>query len=112
MNRTARQIMTRRVDAFPVPPREPTAVRQEPYCVMETEQVVNQLVTLRSESEQYIVEQALRPRRRTLPEGDSAMTDTNAIAVLSMLGTKGSVSNLVLGEGRTFTGCVDTYVCV
>ena len=50
---TAQQIIFRRVAAFPV--CSPTSLPREPYCVMETEQIVNQLVAVRSESEQYIV---------------------------------------------------------
>ena len=59
--------------------------------------MVGRLIGVRAESEGFVVDCALRPRRRrtTGKVLGSAMTETNAIAVLSMLGTKGSVSNLV-----------------
>jgi len=71
--------------------------RIPPYCLEESEQMVGRLIGVRAESEGFVVDCALRPRRRRTIRKvlGSAMMETNAIAVLSMLGTKGSVSNLV-----------------
>lgn len=95
---TARRIIERRVDEM----QEHTLQEKQhprpklPYRVEEREQIISKLIGVRSESERFVVGEALRPRvRRRRPDHHTIMTETNQIAILSMLGTKGSVSNLV-----------------
>lgn len=81
-----------------------------PYSVEESQPLHAQFIASRANSESYIVDVALRHQARhrrvrgtprhyhngePLANG-SDMTTTNNMAVLSMLGTKGSVSNIVL----------------
>lgn len=55
----------------------------------ESDQTIGRLINTRSESEGFVLEEALRPRmaRRRACEGPTAMTEANQIAILSMLGT-------------------------
>lgn len=101
----ARRIIEDRVEAAittGAPPSEETS--GVPYRMQEREQTLGHLITVRAESEAYVVDRVLRPRHRRFaaacdPEAaalrPSTMMDTNQIAILGMLGTKGSVSNLV-----------------
>lgn len=71
-----------------------------PYRVDEDEHTVSRLIGIRAKSEEYVVNAVVRPRRRhiTSSDGDvvsTTMSDSNQIAILTMLGTKGSISNLV-----------------
>ena len=74
-------------------------IRQSiPYRLEEGEQIIGRLINTRSESEGFILDEALRPRKRHLMRHDSkdapwrsSMTEANQIAILSMLGTAKSV---------------------
>lgn len=63
-----------------------------PYRVDDSHDVMSRLIALRSDSERLVVRACLGERSG---REDSAMARTNQISVLCMLGTKGSVSNLV-----------------
>lgn len=74
--------------------QEKAGERCLPYRVEECEQIVRRLIAVRAPSEAFVVDHVLRSRLRRPADG-TAMTNTNQIALLCMLGTKGSVSNLV-----------------
>lgn len=89
----AYRIMMERADAALLPGPK-VALASVPYRMDEREQVLNRLIAARSPSERYVVDRVLQvPKKRAAAVSD--MNAANRIAILSMLGTKGSVSNLV-----------------
>ena len=71
--------------------------RPPPYRVDETRGALERLNAVRTESERYVVDHVMTPRARRpgVAGGATTLSQTNAIAVLCMLGTKGSVTNLL-----------------
>ena len=91
---TARQLLGSEVDTALARSRSAEST-DAPYRMEERENIVNRLIGARARSEAFLVDRVMRPRRAQRGEGSTDLTDTNSIGVLSMLGTKGSVSNLV-----------------
>ena len=98
MAATARAIVERESQRLQAAaPCGPEAAPPEPYRVEEADEVMSQLIQCRAPSELFVVQRVSRPRTRrpATRGGSTTMADSNAIAVLCMLGTKGSVSNLI-----------------